>query len=308
MTRQNEFDDPDNGFGFLGAIGPKAAFFIVLIALSFMIGLVWKLYTGGGSDNSDVPIVRADTDGFKITPEDPGGMEVKFQDSTLFNSDSAESVENLLAEDTNEKPMPRSQLFAGLNTDEEPSDIQNIELSDGVAEDEERIVEQAREAEAVIEDLNENGADAIVITEEEVKVEAKPEPAPEPAPVKEEPTPLITFEAPKKVEPPKIELKEVPVVTETPKIEVETVPAASGDYYIQLASVQSKSAAEKEWNNFVKKYSPLLDGVSHRVETADLGTKGVYHRIQAGPVSKDKANNVCSGIKTKGGSCLVKKK
>ncbi|MEM7618443.1 MAG: SPOR domain-containing protein [Pseudomonadota bacterium] len=307
MTRQNEFDDPDNGLGFLGSIGPKAAFFIVLIALSFMIGLVWKLYTGGGSDKGDVPIVRADTEGFKVTPEDPGGMEVKFQDSTLFSGDSAEGVENLLADDTNEKPMPRSQLFAGLNTDDESTAIENIELSDNIVEDEQRIVEQAREAEAVIEDLNENGADAIVITEE-IVVEDKPEPTPEPTVVKEELKPTITFEAPAKVEPPRIEVKEEPIAAEVPKIESEPVTVASGDYFVQLASVQSKEAAEKEWDNFVKKYRPLLNGVSHRVETADLGAKGVYHRIQAGPIAKASADNICSGIKTKGGSCLVKKK
>jgi len=275
MNKRNEFDDPDTGFGFLGAVGPKAAFFIVLIALSFMIGLVWKLYTGGGSsDPEQVPIIRADADGFKVEPDDRGGMEIKFQDSTLFNADDPDAtIENLLAEDTTESPMPRSQLFAGLSTEE--GDM------DGVAIDEQRIVEQTQEAEKIVEDLVENGAE---------KIEAKIEPP--------------------KVNVPKVEPK--PVVTEKPKAEPVAAPTAqpvaSGDYFVQLASVKSESAAKSEWDNFVKKYSPLLNGVSHRVEKADLGAKGIFYRIQAGPIAKSNADNICGGIKSKGGSCLVKKK
>ena len=310
MNNKNDFDDPDNGFGFLGSIGPKAAFFIVLIALSFMIGLVWKLYTGGSVDNGDVPIVRADTDDYRIVPDEPGGMEVKFQDSTLFNNDvDDEGVENLLADDTSEKPMPRSQLFAGLNT-EDNSDIENIELNDEVSEAEERIAEQTEEAKEVLEDLNDNGADAVVVLQEDEVIVVKD--IDEPEVVTKDVSSEITFDAPTdvktEVEAPKVALK--PVVTETPKVEAKpaSTPIASGDYFVQLASVKSKAAAESEWNNFVTKYSPLLSGVSYRIETADLGAKGIYYRIQAGPVSQAKANNICDGVKTKGGSCLVKKK
>ena len=324
MNKRNEFDDPDTGFGFLGAVGPKAAFFIVLIALSFMIGLVWKLYTGGGSsDPEQVPIIRADADGFKVEPDDRGGMEIKFQDSTLFNADDPDAtIENLLAEDTTESPMPRSQLFAGLSTEE--GDM------DGVAIDEQRIVEQTQEAEKIVEDLVENGADAMVVTTEDGNAEivVMQEKSSKPIEILEEKAPEIKFDAEPlietqidtkkieaKIEPPKVNVPKVepkPVVTEKPKAEPVAAPTAqpvaSGDYFVQLASVKSESAAKSEWDNFVKKYSPLLNGVSHRVEKADLGAKGIFYRIQAGPIAKSNADNICGGIKSKGGSCLVKKK
>lgn len=125
MNYHNEFEELPRG-GFLANIGPKAAFFILLIALSFMVGVVWKLYSGAGSNApQNVPIVRADSDPFKVIPDDPGGMEIRHKDSTLFSAIKKEReenprIENLLADDENEEPMPRSQLFAGLNTDANP--------------------------------------------------------------------------------------------------------------------------------------------------------------------------------------------
>ena len=174
MTYQNEFDElPDDKQGFLANIGPKAAFFIVLIALSFMIGVVWKLYVGANSRDAgqNVPIVRADDTPYKIIPDDPGGMEIPNKDSTLFSSlqgddEDERQVENLLADDENEEPMPRSQLFAGLNTEATPdlhAEAQQTPLDEPLDSDEERILEQAKEAEAIVEDIVDDGVEAIEV-------------------------------------------------------------------------------------------------------------------------------------------------
>ena len=83
---------------------------------------------------------------------------------------------------------------------------------------------------------------------------------------------------------------------------------SSGDYFIQLASIKYKSRAEAEWTKLQQKYGQL-SGYGHRVESADLGERGMYYRIQAGPMAKDEASSVCDSIKriTPGG-CLVKKR
>ncbi len=322
MNKQNDFDDPDNGFGFLGSVGPKAAFFIVLIALSFMIGLVWKLYTGGNSDNAEVPIIRADADGYKMEPDDRGGMEIKFQDSTLFNSDDPDSdVENLLADNNEETPMPRSQLFAGLSTDEDmPDQMSNqmlsVKIEDGISEDEERIIGQAKEAEKIVESLVENGADAIVVQNAQGESDVVVVAANDEDTNQTDMTVEKTQEGATKVETPKVIVETkpepapqpAPVVKAEPKPEPKAQTIVAGDFYVQLASVKSNAAANSEWDKFVSKYSPLLNGVDHRIQTADLGAKGTFYRIQAGSMSKSNADKICDGIKSKGGSCLVKKK
>ncbi|MCI5060745.1 MAG: hypothetical protein MRY79_06715, partial [Alphaproteobacteria bacterium] len=124
MTYRDEFDDPPREGGFLGNIGPRAVFFILLIALSFMVGVVWKLYLSKGAQQSAgemIPVIRADKKDFKAVPQDPGGMEIAHRDSTIFDVFKGEKkqekvrIENLFAEDENEEPLPRSQLFSGLN-------------------------------------------------------------------------------------------------------------------------------------------------------------------------------------------------
>lgn len=305
MTNQDEFDDPKNN-DFLGSVGPKAAFFIVLIALSFMIGVVWKLYAGGGNVTGDnVPVIRAETQDYKIAPDDAGGMELAHKDSTIFSSlnsdpDEQAGVENLLADDTDEEPMPRSQLFAGLNTEPSPdlhADVQDTPMDEPLSEDDERILDQAKEAQAVVTNLVEDGADAIVDVEEDT--------------ITEKPAAKVeSFAEEEKIESELVPAKKVETLKVEPKVESKPAetPAMGGDYYVQLASVQDKTAATVEWNKLQSKYS-ALSGYSYRIETADLGAKGTYYRIQAGPVSKSQADSTCATIKrSDANGCLVKKK
>lgn len=317
MNERDEFDDPKNG-DFLGSVGPKAAFFIVLIALSFMLGVVWKLYVGGGSSGSgqNVPIIRAETEPYKVPPEEAGGMEMPHKDSTIFSSlnsdpDSDRRIENLLAESDDETPLPRSQLFAGLNT-ERSSDLhaeaQETPLDQPLTEDQERIVGQAKEAQKVVTNLVEDGAEAITSNEERVENVAE-EVKEEKAVAVKEPQKLepVVKETPK-VEPKKVEPKKVePKVKQVEKPKEPAVKEA-GDYYVQLGSVRSREGADSEWKKIKAKYSSALSGYSYRVETASL-PKGTFYRIQAGPVSKAQATTTCNAIKRQSpGACLVKKK
>ena len=372
MTYKDEFEEPPRGHGLLSNIGPKAAFFIVLIALSFMIGVVWKLYAGGGNgaDGQNVPIVRAEQSPYKVIPDDPGGMEIPNKDSTLFGSNSDSKVENLLAKDDNEEPLPRSQLFAGLNTDSTDNgnsqsspnlqaEAQATPLDQPLDQDQERIVEQAKEAEAVVENFIQNGVEALnpseddetinVVVEDPTPAKAAPvavKKAPVKAPAKVEVTvPSVTPEVVKDVvtekqislesptpsaeekiniirqeEKLKLDLlpeKSAPVVTSAPTIQkvepavkatAAPTPLMAGDYYVQVVSVKDRSRAEGEWNRLKKKYA-ALSGYSYRIQSADLGERGTYYRVQAGPVSKSQATETCNAIKRvdKNG-CLVKKK
>ncbi len=297
MSNYNEFDEPPrNGLGFLGNVGPKAAFFIVLIALAFMIGVVWKLYAGGGSNQGqDVPIVRADDNPFKVEPDEPGGMEIPYKDSTIFsslNNENEDRVENLLADEDEEEPMPRSQLFAGLNTDENPVEIDGdldiiAEGDEVVTEDQERIAQMTEDAEEIVEEVIDDGVESVM--------------PPPPEQIREGEVDDATTEA-------------VMDIEETPASASEPTPApiatsSSGDYVVQLASVKSMKGADSEWKKLVAKYPSILSGYNMNIETADLGEKGTFYRIQAGPVSKDKATATCNAIKAiNPNGCLVKKK
>lgn len=83
---------------------------------------------------------------------------------------------------------------------------------------------------------------------------------------------------------------------------------APGDYYVQVGSVTSRSGADGEWGKIQKAFASDLSGLSYRVQEANLGERGTYYRIQAGPMSKDSAAQICSSIKAqKPSGCMVVK-
>jgi len=83
--------------------------------------------------------------------------------------------------------------------------------------------------------------------------------------------------------------------------------AKKGNYFVQLGSVSSPDKAEAEWKRLKSRYNNILSAQNHRIERADLGDRGVFHRIQAGPLPEDKAEKICAALKKAGkpGGCLV---
>lgn len=83
---------------------------------------------------------------------------------------------------------------------------------------------------------------------------------------------------------------------------------SAGRYYVQLGSVTKASGAEGEWGKLQKAFPAQLTGLDHRIQAADLGARGTYYRIQAGPMSEGSAKVLCDAIKAqKPGGCLVTK-
>jgi hypothetical protein len=74
----------------------------------------------------------------------------------------------------------------------------------------------------------------------------------------------------------------------------------------QLAAVKNADEATPEWSRLQKELGTQLDGLVLTVESVDLGTKGIYHRIQAGPFAdKSAAAAKCEIIKQMKHDCLV---
>ncbi|MEM7680155.1 MAG: SPOR domain-containing protein [Pseudomonadota bacterium] len=78
----------------------------------------------------------------------------------------------------------------------------------------------------------------------------------------------------------------------------------TGSFFVQLGSVTSKDGAESAWKKFAAEFG--LEGSSHRIQEANLGARGTFYRIQAGPFDETKAYDICKDIKAKKPSgCLV---
>ena len=67
-----------------------------------------------------------------------------------------------------------------------------------------------------------------------------------------------------------------------------------------------EAAAWEAWKQISGKYSTQLTGLTAMVESADLGTKGTFYRVQTGPFATvAAAQERCTAMKAAGLDCLV---
>ena len=157
------------------------------------------------------------------------------------------------------------------------------------------VTEAADKAEEVAETKAEDSTEKLPVDE----VKADPIVA-TPKQEEKKPEPVVEKKADKKVN----IIDALKEETGTKKADVK--PAAKGNVYIQLASVKSEADAKTKWATLKSKYSSL-SALSLKVQKADLGAKGTFYRVQAGPTSADNAASICSKIKAAKGDCLIAK-
>jgi hypothetical protein len=75
---------------------------------------------------------------------------------------------------------------------------------------------------------------------------------------------------------------------------------------LQLGSLRSEDAAHQEWERIKRKNADLLGNLSATAIRADLGEKGVYYRIQTGPVADTvAAERICGELKHRSIGCII---
>jgi len=105
---------------------------------------------------------------------------------------------------------------------------------------------------------------------------------------------------------------EVPMPTAAPTSptpgELGQMPrfVANGPYVAQLAALQSEPAVEQAWRRLSSRAPELFANARMDVQRADLGQRGVYHRVRAGYFA-DRANATlfCDRIRQMGQDCIV---
>jgi len=85
-------------------------------------------------------------------------------------------------------------------------------------------------------------------------------------------------------------------------------PAGGGAYLVHLASYKDPKNADAGWATLKAGYANLLSGMAPTVKRVDLGSKGVFHRLYAGPLANgDEARKLCAAFKQRGVYCKPEK-
>jgi len=84
--------------------------------------------------------------------------------------------------------------------------------------------------------------------------------------------------------------------------------ASNRSYVVQVAARKSQTDALAAFADIQQKYPKLLSGYRPIIKKADLGSKGVWYRLNVGPVKNKKvASNLCSSLKGAGmRSCIIR--
>lgn len=274
-------------------------------------GIIFYAYNQGmrAGTESVAPILRADTAPTKIRPEQPGGMEVPHQDKLVYdrlnpaNNAPPGEVERLLPPP--EAPMERPRADAVEPPEEMP-----------MAEEGEGAVSALREPPPDELARQAPMAPAPVPTyAPPVTAPAPPQqqPVPAPRPAQQQPQQLLPQQqtpAPKPVTqalvtPPPATVAPKPAPAATAPATVAPKPATGGPAVrVQVAAVDSEAKAAAEWQRLQRKFGGELGGLSMRTVRVEL-PKGIFYRIQGGPVDEARAKQICAAMSAQGAGCSI---
>jgi hypothetical protein len=307
-----------------GFVRGIAGFLFALGAVGVVGGAVYLGFRHSARvvDETGIPVIKADGRPVKARPEQPGGIQVPNQDKLVFDRLDPEAappiVERLLPPP--ETPLPRP-VAPPPPPAPPPGQAANpprtlpdsklrpppIPLAPGQAPPGEPAPTATANASPTPGQAQTSPGQAPAPTPGQAQGQAptKPaagatQPAKPPKPVQTAPGPMPLGLTPPAQTP--SQLAAVP-----PAKTAATAPIASagkGSWRIQLASVRSEAEAQAEWRRLQARH-PALGGLGMSVARADLGDKGVFYRIQAGPLDETRAKAICTEFKTQNLGCQV---
>ena len=299
----------------------------VTLGIVVAAGAGWYVLRGSGLTFTpgDVGFIKAEPTPYKVRPDAPGGLQVENQDKLVYDrvakGSAPNRVENLLppAEEPKAPPPQTPQAEAP------PKDL-TAPAAEAKPEEPPKPsnVVQAPEAPKVAPTPAAPQPDPLAAavaaatggrTSATGPIAVVPKAVPSPEPAKPA-LPADQAAAGSPSAPP-------PVAAVTPDVAKSadvaaatstappTPPAAEGTgptFQIQLASVLSEEAALAEWKRIGGKHKELLGGLTPAVTRADLGDRGVFYRLRAGPLAdKAAAEAMCSSLAAEKVGCIVVK-
>jgi len=297
----------------------------IIFGIAIAAGAGWYLIEGQGGmgfSSSGEPVeVKADPSPYKMKPENPGGMQVAGQDMMVYErvgrTDTQPKVENLLPmAETPKAPPPKPQAEAEAEPpQEEPKPVAAAPIAK---------METPPPAEAPKVEDAPKPAETVKAETPAPVAQTAPAPAPATEPAAPEVDPLaqaVAAAAPGRVsatgtsptasatQPMTALVPEpapsAPATTPSAPQQASSLPVA-GAFQVQLAAARSEEAAEAEWARLSARHKDLLGALTHNTLRADLGERGVFFRLRAGPVaSQAEADQLCTALSAQNVPCLV---
>jgi len=267
---------------------------IVAAVFAAFVGLAWLWAFQRGPDSAPavVPVLRADNTPMRKKPDDPGGLKVLDIDPLADDSGrAAPRVERLLPPP--ETPLPRPSTEALAATTIPPNAAAAAVPPNAAAAAPIMMPIADRTVGPPVQLVPQNSKDG------NSSAGGNATPAATTKPVPSAPPPSTGSAAKPSPAP-------TPAAAETVAKPAPSA-ASSGDkgYRIQLASVRSEASAKATWDQLRHEHGEILGSLPFAAVSVDLGDRGTFYRVMAGPLSQDAAIKACDELKRRGAACIL---
>ncbi len=87
---------------------------------------------------------------------------------------------------------------------------------------------------------------------------------------------------------------------EAPQTAAKPKPSDDVAMVLHLSSLRSEGAAKREWSDLQRSFPAALGNLTADIRRTELGDKGVFYRVLAGPLpSRSAAKDACAAVKSK---------
>lgn len=272
--------------------GIAAAALLIVVAIALSQSATDEVARGP----ADAPLIKAEDQPFKVSPANPGGMEVPNRDILLYERLHGTKAERRVVE----RLMPEA---------EQPQTPPAAPRPTQMAE-----TPSASEADSSLTP-DEPGIESLIeppLPEPPARPTAETSKAPPPvagtpkvSPSPSSSTPPAVAVAPAKPATP-AQVKVATAPASVSSVTQPEKPASGKGFQLQLLSSRSADEAKGAWERLRDKNGDLLGPLSPSVARANLGDRGTFYRLRAGPVaSESRARSICDSLSARGVSCLV---
>ncbi|HEX4506443.1 MAG TPA: SPOR domain-containing protein [Alphaproteobacteria bacterium] len=281
----------------------------VVAAASAFGGVIWYAYhqsaTAGG--NGMPPLVRAEPGPTKVKPDNPGGQEIPFQDSTVYDRLTTNGGQKPVAE----KLLPPPEEPATRTPPAPPPAVEatTVPPPPQEAQTVPPLPAPTQQAVAPLPPPVDVGAPTALAPAPGAIV-IQPPPPPQPKVVQAAPPPKPAVVEAKKPEPAKPGANSIAALIAEAGPAAPSAPKAAsggGGYHLQLSAVRSADAVPSEWTRLKRRY-PELAGLSSSTHKIDTPDKGTFYRVEAGPLDEAAAKSTCTRLRGEGLGCIVVKR
>lgn len=85
---------------------------------------------------------------------------------------------------------------------------------------------------------------------------------------------------------------------------IDNMSGPTGGWRVQIAAVKSEDVAKSTWARLQSAHGDVLANLRMQAVRVDLGDRGVWYRVQAGPLDEKQAQGVCGTLKGRKADCV----